>query len=169
MEEREKKPRRIHGPRRTGKQPQTCRRRAGQGKQHRLSRRFLIQRSPPTRSRSPGQGKGGTVTPVASPNQIQNHSSPLPLLSSPCFDSALQLTASALRCPSLTHSLLSLPHPLPLPAVPPYINPRHPPRRCHATSLPRPLCLPHPAPSLQIDSALASAEQQRQGGSSIQQ
>jgi hypothetical protein len=169
-EEREAKPRprRIHGPRRTGKQPQTSRRRAGETALIDTSfsdPTVTVVTAHPESERKPnpgqGKGKGGTVTPMASPNQIQNQSSPLPPLPA-SIDSALQLTASALRCPSLTPE--SLPHPLLLlplacratlhkPPASPSLLPRH-----------------FTPPSLQIDSALASAEQQRQGGgSSIQQ
>jgi hypothetical protein len=118
--------------------------------QARLTRRFPIQRSPWPLSRSPshshpGQaGPGGQLPVAPSSSSLMEFKNQTPLLLAPPA-SALQLTASALRCPSLAHSS---PHPLPL-QLPPYINSRHPPPRRHATP-----SLPPLPPSLQIGSAV---------------
>lgn len=111
--------------------------------QARLTRRFPIQRSPWPLSRSPshsqpGQaGPGGQLPVAPSSSSLMEFKNQTPLLLAPPA-SALQLTASALRCPSLAHSS---PHPLPL-QLPPYINPGIP----HLVATPLPpslLCPPH--------------------------
>lgn len=126
----------------------------GPGKQHRLTRRFLIQRSPwspPTRRASqpePGAGEGGGNSNAngrqASPNQIQNQPSTavLFLLSLLRFCSPAHRQCSALPItplpPPPTAAAASACHPTKTPASPSLL-PRHftpplPPTPCSLAS-----------------------------------